>query len=167
MKSGRCPSDRPSAWLVIAWANSCNTHRDGVRSASRIDSRLREQPSQWPSATAERPPEGSANPCPTRSHRTAWASAKGRVVGSHARRDFPRHTHGDAAGPADRSGELSQRIARHRTIEVHPITRSPARTKRRSDHPATHRAHTHQPDVRLAEGVLNHAIFGEYQRCAG
>jgi hypothetical protein len=40
MKSGPCPSERPSAWLVIAWANSCNTHHDGVRSASRIDSRF-------------------------------------------------------------------------------------------------------------------------------
>jgi len=34
MKTGPCPSECPFAWLVIAWANSCNTHHDGVRSAS-------------------------------------------------------------------------------------------------------------------------------------
>ena len=39
MDRGPCPPERPSAWLVIACANSCGRYHDGVRSANRIDSR--------------------------------------------------------------------------------------------------------------------------------
>ena len=65
------------------------------------------------------------------------------------------------------SGDPPLSIARHRAVQVDPIASGPARAKRRADHAATRCVHAHQPDVRLAERVFNHAIFGQDQGRAG